>query len=202
MSKRRGDESAQLVMSKTRVGSSRRAAFGRPCPTRRRRRSERAGGRGLCAAEVAGGRADEALLLAGVDTGGRSPVAVARAGADFGDHQDIPVTGDDIQLTQAAEVVALEDFETFGSEEVGGDVFGRRADELLLRPAPCWRSRCAVSISVIAASMPSIPQLLPRRRHLRRRGCCLCRGLQQFDLAVVYQRPIQVAVHAPVGIES
>ena len=84
--------------------------------------------------ELAGGP-DEALLLAGVDAGGGSPIAIARAGADLRDHEDVVVTGDDIQLTEAAEVIALEDFETLGPEEVGGDVLGRPADELLLGPA-------------------------------------------------------------------
>ena len=84
--------------------------------------------------QLAGGP-DEALLLAGVDAGGGSPIAIARAGADLRYHEDIVVTGDDIQLTEAAEVIAFEDFETLGPEEVGGNVFSRLAEELLLRAA-------------------------------------------------------------------
>jgi hypothetical protein len=92
--------------------------------------------------QLAGGP-DEALLLAGVDAGGGSPIAIARTGADLCDHEDVVVTGDDIQLTEAAEVIALEDFETLGPEEVGGNVFSGLAKELLLRAAPAGFSRSA-----------------------------------------------------------
>jgi len=83
---------------------------------------------------------DEALLLAGIDAGGGSPVAITRASADLSDYEDVAVAGDDIQLTQAAEVITLENLETLVAEEISRDVFSPLANELLLRPAAGWFS--------------------------------------------------------------
>ncbi len=45
---------------------------------------------------------DQADLLAGVDAGRRSAEPVARPGTHLGDDQNIPVTGNDVELSKAA----------------------------------------------------------------------------------------------------
>ena len=89
------------------------------------------------------GSADEALLLTGVDARGGTPVAIGPARADFGNHENIAVTGNDVQFAHAPQVIALEDFETLVSQEVSGDIFRALADELLLGPATRWFARGA-----------------------------------------------------------
>jgi hypothetical protein len=74
-------------------------------------------------------------LLTRAHAGRRPTEPIARPAAHFGNDEDIPVTGHDVQLAQTAEVIALQDLKTLGSEEIGGELFSRGAQKLVCGPA-------------------------------------------------------------------
>ena len=69
-------------------------------------------------------RPDQAGLLTRVHAGRRSAELITGAGAHLRDHQDIPIARNDVQLAHAAAEIPIENFETLGSEEVRGGLFG------------------------------------------------------------------------------
>jgi hypothetical protein len=71
------------------------------------------------------GRPDEPGLLTEIHAGRRTAKLITGAGAHFGDHQDIPVTRNDVQLAQAAAKITIENFQALGPEEIRRRLLGR-----------------------------------------------------------------------------
>jgi hypothetical protein len=78
---------------------------------------------------------NQAHLFAGIDAGRRPTEPVTGPAAYFGDHQDIVLSRHDVQLTQTAQVIALEDLETLGPEEIRGELLSRGTETLVCGPA-------------------------------------------------------------------
>lgn len=104
-------------------------------------------------------RANQPLLLPGIDTSGCPSIPIARACPHFHDHQRVRIARNDIQLAQPAAEIALQDLQTLAPQERDRKVFGPLANNLPIGPTTGRHSARAALRPHSTVPRPAFPPL-------------------------------------------
>jgi hypothetical protein len=94
-------------------------------------------------------RANQPPLFAEIHTGGRAPVTIVGTGAHFDNRQSVTLARHDIQLSQTAAKIPIQDFEPAGAQKGDRNLFSPLPDQLAVGSTPCRYAK-ALSFSLCA----------------------------------------------------